>query len=292
MATRDLPFFGRINDSHTHVWLGQQLKNRSARDTTIPPAGEAESLLELMDAHGVGCAAIVTPTTLGFDNSLTLELSRTYRDRLVPIVRIDPYAIDVEVHLNKLLAQGARGFRISTNLSTDAKPLGDSAVKPLARILSREQVPLLVHCNFNQLHLVRDLAEENPDLTILIDHMARAVGEVDVEDEKFINLTGLANYENVNIKISSTNYFAKDPIRHLDLIPYVVRLLSAYGEARLLWGSDWPLSEGGSQYRASFEPLLIMGKEIGNRALQQIFVDNFNTLFQINQEKISGQECE
>lgn len=282
MVTRDLPFFGRINDSHTHVWLGQQLKNRTARDMAIPSAGEAESLLELMDSNGVACAAIITPTTLGFDNSLTLELSRTYRDRLIPILRIDPYVIDMEVHLNKLLAKGARGFRISTNLSKDGKPLGESALKPLARILSRKQVPLLIHCNFDQLHLVRDLAVENPELTILIDHMARAVGEVDVADTSFDILTGLANCKNVNIKISSTNHFAKDPIKHSDLIPYVVRLLSAYGEARVLWGSDWPLSEDGFNYRDSFEPLLSMSEEVGNQALQQIFVDNFNSLFRIN----------
>ena len=286
MAARDLPFFGRINDSHTHVWLGQQLKNRTARDTAIPPAGEAESLLELMDFHGVACAAIITPTTLGFDSSLTLELSRTYRDRLLPILRIDPYAIDMEVHLMKLLAKGARGFRISTNLSTDGKPLGDPAIKPLARVLSREQVPLLIHCNFDQLHLVRDLAEENPELTILIDHMARAVGEVDVADERFNNLTELADCKNVNLKISSTNHFAKDKIKHSDLIPYVVRLLSAYGEARVLWGSDWPLSEDGLKYPDSFEPLRSMSEEVGNQALQQIFVDNFNSLFRINQGKI------
>ena len=83
----------------------------------------------------------------------------------------------------------------------------------------------MIHCNFDQLHLVRDLAEENPELTILIDHMARAVGEVDVADERFNNLTELADCKNVNLKISSTNHFAKDKIKHSDLIPYVVRLL-------------------------------------------------------------------
>ena len=116
--------------------------------------------------------------------------------------------------------------------------------------------------------------------------MARAVGEVDVADERFNNLTELADCKNVNLKISSTNHFAKDKIKHSDLIPYVVRLLSAYGEARVLWGSDWPLSEDGLKYPDSFEPLRSMSEEVGNKALQQIFVDNFNSLFRINQGKI------
>ena len=279
MEMRELPFYGRINDSHAHVWLGQRLKNRAAKSGRISATGEAETLLALMEQNGVNSVAIITPTTLGFDNSVTLELSRTYKERFVPIARIDPYGIKLESRINQLLCMGARGFRISTNNSKDGSPLGDPVLEPLAKVLSNEQVPLFLHCNFDQLHLVDQLAADNPELPILIDHMARVSSDIDINGPIFKELTSLARYKNIKVKISSTNYFAKEPMKHSDLIPYIERLLADYGDERLLWGSDWPLSEVDSKYVDAFEPLLTMASQFGIGTLERLLVDNFNSLF-------------
>lgn len=279
MAMRDFPFFGRINDSHTHVWLGQRLRNRAILNGQNSAYGEADSLLELMEQNGVKRAAVITPTTLGFDNSLTLEISKAYENRFVPIVRIDPYANNVESQINRMLMMGARGFRISTNNSKDGSPLGDPVLKPFAKVLSREQIPLLLHCNFDQLHLVSELAAENPGLPILIDHLARVVPNEEIDGPIFKQLAGLARFKNIHVKISSTNYFAKEPIKHSDLIPYIDALLVAYGDERLLWGSDWPLSDVDYEYINSFEPLLTMADEFGMPSLERVLADNFDSLF-------------
>ncbi len=285
MATRDLPFFGRINDSHTHVWLGQRLKNRSPRVSPIDSIGEVETLLERMDQQGVRRSAIITPTTLGFDNSLTLELAKIYRDRLVPIVRIDPFAGDSEDQVARLIELGAKGLRLSINNSIDGSPIGEPMLSSLWQILTDQRIPLLIHCNYDQLPLVKELSEKNPNLLILLDHMARVTPEINVKGETFFNLLALAEAKNTYVKISSTNFFSTDPLKHSDLIPYIERILEEYGEHRLLWGSDWPFSETNAEYRDSFEPLLTMRESIGNRSLECIFVDNFEKIFQTDQVK-------
>jgi predicted TIM-barrel fold metal-dependent hydrolase len=83
------------------------------------------------------------------------------------------------------------------------------------------------------------LIEQNPDLTVVIDHMADCpLGQPD----KLNLLLALAHYPTVFVKISHLWSLSAQPYPYTDTIPQIKSLCQSFGPARLMWGTDWPIS--------------------------------------------------
>jgi L-fuconolactonase len=93
------------------------------------------------------------------------------------------------------------------------------------------------------------LAARHPDLTIVIDHAAKP-SPADGDWMPWRNaMAALAARPGVNVKISGLlSEMPRDRVA-----PTVATLLELFGEARLLWGSDWPVVTAISGYHAWFD---------------------------------------
>lgn len=114
------------------------------------------------------------------------------------------------------------------------------------------------------------LTESHPDLTIVIDHAAKpaiASGEISgwASDMRLLGATTA-----VKCKLSGLLTEAGEHWTIADLRPYVDILLEAFGPARLIWGSDWPVLELAADYQRWRDVTHELLSDIGSEALAGI----------------------
>jgi L-fuconolactonase len=80
---------------------------------------------------------------------------------------------------------------------------------------------------------IGELAEQFPDMTVILDHLGRA-GEGTPAD--FANVLKLAKFPRVIMKYSGVNYSSKQKYPYADVKPIVRRIYDAFGPNRLVWG--------------------------------------------------------
>jgi predicted TIM-barrel fold metal-dependent hydrolase len=267
-----------IYDSHTHVWESNSIATRSAPNSSLTTPGSAECLLKLMDENNVIQSLVITPMTLGFDNSISLEVAHRYPERLIPIVRIDlesPYFLET---FQELCGDGARGLRINLHHLPSADFLLDDKYLMLWSYLESATIPLFIHCEVSQLPIIKSISSQHQKMKIVIDHMGRVSSKDGIASPSFMNLLTLAEFPNIYIKISSTNYFAEVAGTHSDMSDFISIIVQKFSADRLLWGSDWPFSENDGTYASSLEPLLSMKLADRENTLKKIFHSNFKEL--------------
>jgi predicted TIM-barrel fold metal-dependent hydrolase len=98
-----------------------------------------------------------------------------------------------------------------------------------------------------QLPIALDLVRACPEVSFVLDHC----GVPDVAggglDPWRAGITALAAMPNVTCKLSGiTAYAGADQDRAAAIRPFVDHVLAAFGPARMVWGSDWPVVNLGS----------------------------------------------
>lgn len=83
------------------------------------------------------------------------------------------------------------------------------------------------------------LIEANPELDVVIDHMADC--PLHRPDELRL-LLDLARYPRVFVKISDMWVLSQQPYPYADAQEQVKRLLAQFGAQRLMWDTNWPVS--------------------------------------------------
>lgn len=88
---------------------------------------------------------------------------------------------------------------------------------------------------------VAEVALRHPDLRIVLDHLGKPrIGERAFHPWR-TDLMGLAALPNVCCKLSGMPTVAAPDWGLQDLRPYAEHMLSCFGAARVMWGSDWPV---------------------------------------------------
>lgn len=201
----------------------------------------------------------------GIDGTVVVQSANSFEDTDSMLRQADTYPwIEAVIGWVPLLepAQAAAAldryqrhprFRGIRHLIHD-EPDPDWVVQPLVleglRELERRHLLFEVVAVFpNHLRHVPALAERFPDLTLVIDHLAKPP----IKDRAFepwaAQLAEAAHYPNVFAKISGLNT-AADPAHWsaVDLKPYIDHALSCFGADRLMFGSDWPVCELAGDY--------------------------------------------
>jgi L-fuconolactonase len=90
------------------------------------------------------------------------------------------------------------------------------------------------------LEVVASLAGRHPDLSIVVDHMAKPWRHPDKMSEWSTGMRQVSKHANSHVKVSGYPFaVAGDDEGYADLCR---SLLDWFGTDRLIWGSDWPVS--------------------------------------------------
>jgi L-fuconolactonase len=85
------------------------------------------------------------------------------------------------------------------------------------------------------------LAEQLPQLKIVIDHLGKPPIASRALEPWASEFAGVAAYPNVYAKVSGLNTVAPEDWSADDLLPFVSVAVDAFGPDRLMFGSDWPV---------------------------------------------------
>jgi predicted TIM-barrel fold metal-dependent hydrolase len=237
----------RILDPHVHVWKTDK-RYPFAKETKNPPAEDAtpEMLLELMTKNGVSRTVIIQVIHYRWDNSFLADTLKKYPNFFQGVARVNPEDSTNPDHLSKLVQEeGFRGVRISPGAGASGDWIKGPLMPPLWKRCEQLKVPMTVLCPSTRLPDVEKLIAKQPDLTVVIDHMADCPIDNPAEQEK---LLALKRYPKVFIKISHTWSLSKQGYPFRDTWGMVKKLYDAFGPQRLMWGTDWPIVNRHASY--------------------------------------------
>lgn len=226
-------------DSHVHVYKHDPQFPFAAG--AKPPAEDAsaEMLLSLMRANGVARTVIIQMIYYKWDNSYLASVLKRYPGIFQAVCRVNPEDPAAPDHLSRLTQEGFRGVRLSPAATADGDWIRGPLMPPLWRRTNELRVPMTVLAPVTRMPDLVPLIEANPDLTVVIDHMADCPLD---RPDLFKLLLDLARYPKVFVKITDMWVLSKQPYPYPDAQEQVRRLCEKFGVQRLMWATCWPVS--------------------------------------------------
>lgn len=227
-------------DSHVHVF-----KHDPAfpfAPGAQPPAEDAsvETLLSLMRTNGVARTVIIQVSHYKWDNSYLASVLKRYPGQFHGVCRVNPEDPAAPDHLTRLThEQGFHGVRLSPSPGPEGDWIRGPLMPALWRRCTQLKVPMTILAPVTRMPDLVPLIEQNPDLTVVIDHMADSPLD---QPHQLDLLLALARYPRVFVKISHMWSLSKQPYPYPDAQAQVKSLHEAFTTQRLMWGTDWPVS--------------------------------------------------
>jgi predicted TIM-barrel fold metal-dependent hydrolase len=231
----------RVVDSHVHVWKHDP-QFPWPKDLAEPPTDEAlpETLLQLMEMHGVERSVLVHVIYYRWDCRYTANTVSKSPDKFMGVCRVDPQGSDAPDDIARWASLGLRGVRLSPAPGPDGEWINDrKRMDAVWRRVAELSIPLCVLCPASRLADVERVVERHSaHVDVCIDHMADC--PIDRPDE-LKKLLSLARFERVFVKLSHLWSLSRQEYPYRDTHDQVRRLYDAFGPHRLMWGTDWPL---------------------------------------------------
>lgn len=251
-----------VIDAHQHFW---QLDKPFKYDWLYAPDKKAicrsylpGDLLENMRRVGVTHSVFVQTQHDVEENRWVLRLAEENPFILGVVGWVDLASPVVEGQLEEFLPHpkfvGVR--HVVQDEPDDDWIVREDVVRGL-RVLERHGVPYDLLFFTKHLRHAQTLARRLPGLAMVIDHLAKPrikAGEIDGWRR---DLRAAAAFPNVYCKLSGMITEADwEGWKPAHLRPYVQEALDAFGPARLMFGSDWPVCELAGSYGQVYHALV------------------------------------
>jgi predicted TIM-barrel fold metal-dependent hydrolase len=232
-----------IIDTHVHLW---DLPNaRFPYDPhyngppAIPPDFTSDQLLAIARPLGVQRIVLVQMSFYGTDNSYMLNAMGCYPSVFSGIGIVDPRLPSAAQEMARLASLGVRGLRIVQEKNDD-EWLQTAPMRSLWRLAAENGLAVCCLVNPGGLPALDRMCAEFPEVTVVVDHMARIGMDGPIRERDVDRLCSLARHTRAHVKISAFYALGKKRAPFTELIPAVHALQRAYGAQRLMWGSDLP----------------------------------------------------
>jgi predicted TIM-barrel fold metal-dependent hydrolase len=193
-----------------------------------------------MHANNVSHTVIIQVIHYKWDNSYLADVLKRYPKQFRGVCRVNPEDPAAPDHLSRLTEiDGFHGVRLSPAEGPQGDWIRGPLMAPLWRRCADLKIPMTLLIPVTRLPDLHPLIEANPDLQVVIDHMADSPLD---EPDKLDLLLALARYPKVFVKISHMWSLSHQPFPYLDAAAQVQRLHKEFGSDRLMAGTDWPIS--------------------------------------------------
>ncbi|MBM3605310.1 MAG: amidohydrolase [Alphaproteobacteria bacterium] len=262
-----------IIDAHQHFWdiargdYGWMDDSVAPIRRTILP----EDLVPLTTAAGVTGTVLVQAAPTLAETRFLLDLAD--RDPLVQgVVGWIDLAGDVEGQLAEIAHPALRGIRpMLQDIAQKDWILQPRVIEGLRRVAA---AGLRLDALITPRHLpvIARLAEELPQLPIVIDHCAKpAFDGSDPGDAWRSGMSALAAHPQVCCKLSGlANEYGPGWSAEI-LRPVFDHVLAAFGAERMMWGSDWPVLELAGDYAGWLQTAKALSEDLSSSERESVF---------------------
>lgn len=226
-------------DSHVHVFKDDPAFPFAAGAHVPALDAPVETLLELMKANGVSRTVLIQIIHYKWDNRYLASVLKRYPGIFHGVCRVNPEDPAAPDELSRLTEQGFRGVRLSPAATAEGDWIRGPLMAPLWRRCAELKVPMTVLAPVSRLPELLPLIEANPELDVVIDHMAMCPLD---QPQQLKLLLELARYPRVYVKISGLWDISKAAYPYADTQVRVRQMCDAFGSRRLMWATNWPVS--------------------------------------------------
>lgn len=197
--------------------------------------------IQRLDKDNIDRAILVHPEPYGDDHSLVLDCLKRNPNRFKGTSLFYPKDPDAPQKLADLVAQHPEIISTRFHAHRGKEQYLDNFADHNVRALWQKAVDLNLivelHIGPNYGAQIRDVLKDIPKTVVLIDHLAEPHKGDAVE---FADILDLAQFENVYMKLSGLNHFAKDAPYYESTKPFTKIVSEAFGPGRMVWGSGSP----------------------------------------------------
>ena len=210
-------------------------------DPNFSPGHPLDAYMDAMDQDGVDCAVLVQPGPYWEDHSLILDCLEREPQRFKASCLFRPERENAPQQMAELVARQPLiiGLRFHIAGARDLGP--DSVLDPGVQALWKKALELgmiiELHMDATYAFPVANMLREHPQTVAIIDHLAEAGFRSNGTPVEFANLLDLAAFDQVYMKLSGLNHFAKDAPHYLSARPFTRRVIAEFGPDQLVWGS-------------------------------------------------------
>jgi predicted TIM-barrel fold metal-dependent hydrolase len=248
-----------IVDAHSHIWTPDieryPLANGQPASVLAPPSFTADELLAVARPLGVDRVVLIQHKPYhGLDNRYLADAIAAYPGVFGGVACIEAAAPRPDLEMQRLKSLGFRGFRITPGEGGTTRWSQSEGMRLMWAVAAAEGLAICPLIGADHLNQVEEMCGRFPDTRVVIDHFARIGGDGEFRDADLKQLTGLARFPHVHVKVSAFYYLGRKRPPYDDLVPMIRRVFEAYGPSRLMWGSDSPYQLGGeNSYAASLK---------------------------------------
>jgi L-fuconolactonase len=273
------PPASRIIDTHTHFYdptrpqgVPWPAKGSKLHRTVLPA-----DWLAVASPHGVKETVIVEASAWVEDNQWILDLAEKEKCIVGFVGHLDP-GPEFATHLKRFAKNpGFRGIRWSGNfLLDDAKR---DLIFAGAKLLADHGLELDLNGPPAALAPAAKLAAEIPALRIVINHLGASGDPQSLRPEWKPAIIEVAKQPNVFMKVSALVEQVKCPEGQAPrdtayYQPVLDHLWEHFGPDRLIYGSNWPVSDRGAPYEVVFKIVDEYFRSKGGDACEKYFWKN------------------
>jgi predicted TIM-barrel fold metal-dependent hydrolase len=284
----DKPASLGIVDTHTHFY-------DPTRPQGVPWPAKTDAVLyrpvlpaeyrQMTEPLGVVGTIVVEASAWVEDNQWVLDLAEKEPFLLGLVGNLPPGSEAFREHFPRLVKQPRfRGIRVN------AGPLGQNIDNPafLADLkkLAETDRELDVNGRPDLLPLATKLAEKLPDLRIVINHLANVRIDGDKLDADWLKgIDAAAKHSRVFMKVSALVEGAAQGGRTAPTDPAYYRpvldaMWRAFGDDRVIYGSNWPVSARAASYQVVQTIVQEYVKDRGPEATEKFFRGNAQKAYQ------------
>ncbi|MEQ1858799.1 MAG: amidohydrolase family protein [Chthoniobacteraceae bacterium] len=231
-------------DAHVHVWTPDTQRYPLAagftKEKMTPPSFTPEELFAHCRPHGVNRVVLIQMSYYKFDNRYMTDAIAQHRGIFSGVAIVDETQPDVRDTMERLAAQGVRGFRLYTDKAKAGAWIDSPAMKAMWSAAADAGLAMCLLTNPDALAAVHAMCKQFPKTRVVIDHFARIGASGTVEQAAVDQLRRLADFEHTFVKTSAFYALGAKKAPYTDLAPMIRQLRDTFGAQRLMWASDCP----------------------------------------------------
>ena len=219
-------------DCHMHIYDAKYPTDPKA---TLKPADALVADYKLLQKRiGASRNVVVTPSTYGTDNRVTLDAIAQIGPTARGVAVVDATVTDAE--LKRLNGLGIRGIRFNL---VQAGATTAEMIEPLSRRVNDLGWHIQIHMKGEQIAGIEDLLLRVPS-PIVFDHLGRLAQPNALDNPGFKTISKLIDKGRTWVKLSGAYQDSKvGPPTYSDTVAVARAYIKAAPE-RMVWASDWP----------------------------------------------------